>query len=129
MHAVVARSTFRSQNVQNTRGSDHFWRLRCRKSTRRCGAKHVSKSKCTKQPCASSPGQVGACDFLVENECCISTQEYPRKSSYRHQTNSRYLEKLQLTRSAFSKLCLDFFLENHPPCLNCIILKLRNQKK
>ena len=48
VHAVVARSTFRSQNVQNTRGSDHFWKLRCRKSARRCGAKHVSKSKCTK---------------------------------------------------------------------------------
>ena len=29
-HAVVARSTFRSENVQNTRGSDHFWRFRCR---------------------------------------------------------------------------------------------------
>ena len=48
MHAVVARSTFRSQNVKNTRGSDHFWKLRCRKSVRRCGAKHISKSKCTK---------------------------------------------------------------------------------
>ena len=48
MHAVVARSTFPSQNVQNTRGSDHFWKLRCRKSARRCGAKHISKSKCTK---------------------------------------------------------------------------------
>ena len=97
VHAVVARSTFRSQNVQstprlkkctplwreaskctkhttfgpllevemskkctplwreanfevkllkNTRGSDHFWRFRCRKSARRCGAKHISKSKC-----------------------------------------------------------------------------------
>ena len=44
----MARSTFRSQNVKNTRGSDHFWRLRCRKSARRCGAKHISKSKCTK---------------------------------------------------------------------------------
>ena len=42
--AVVARSTFRSQNVQNTRGSDHFWRFRCWKSVRRCGAKHTSKS-------------------------------------------------------------------------------------
>ena len=42
------RSTFPSQNVQNTRGSDHFWKLRCRKSARRCGAKHISKSKCTK---------------------------------------------------------------------------------
>ena len=40
VHAVVARSTFPSQNAQNTRGSDHFWRLRCRKSARRCGAKH-----------------------------------------------------------------------------------------
>ena len=48
LHAVVARSTFPSQNVQNTRGSDHFWNLRCRKSARRCGAKHISKSKCTK---------------------------------------------------------------------------------
>ena len=30
VHTVVARSTFASQNVQNTRGSDHFWRFRCR---------------------------------------------------------------------------------------------------
>ena len=35
-------------NVQNTLVSDHFWKLRCRKSARRCGAKHISKSKCTK---------------------------------------------------------------------------------
>ena len=48
VHAVVARSAFRSRNVQNTPGPDHFWRFRCRKSARRCGAKHVSKSKCTK---------------------------------------------------------------------------------
>ena len=42
LHAVVARSTFPSQNVQNTPGSDHFWKLRCRKNARRCGAKHIS---------------------------------------------------------------------------------------
>ena len=48
VHAVVVRSTFRSQNVQNTPWSGHFWKLRCRKSARRCGAKHISKSKCTK---------------------------------------------------------------------------------
>ena len=48
VHAVVARSTFWSQNVQNTSMSDHFWKLRCRKSARRCGAKHILKSKCTK---------------------------------------------------------------------------------
>ena len=50
VHAVVARSTFPSQNGQNTRGADHFWKLRCRKSARRCGGKHILKSKCTKQP-------------------------------------------------------------------------------
>ena len=49
LHAVVARSTFAShQNVQNTPAPDHFWKLRCRKRARRCGAKHISKSKCTK---------------------------------------------------------------------------------
>ena len=31
MHAVVARSTFPSQNVQNTCVSEHVWKLRCRK--------------------------------------------------------------------------------------------------
>ena len=48
MHAVVARSTFRSQNVQSTTCSRRFWRFGCRKSVRRCGAKHISKNKCTK---------------------------------------------------------------------------------
>ena len=45
VHAVVARSTFRSQNAQSTRASDHFWKSRCWKSARRCGAKHILKSK------------------------------------------------------------------------------------
>ena len=48
MQAVVARSRFPSQNVQSTSCSDHFWKLRCRKSARRCGAKHISKSKVPK---------------------------------------------------------------------------------
>ena len=40
LHAGVARSTFPSQNVQNTSAPDHFWKLRCRKSARRCGEAH-----------------------------------------------------------------------------------------
>ena len=48
VHAVVARSTFPSQNAQSTTCSRHFWRFGCGKSARRCGAKHISKSKCTK---------------------------------------------------------------------------------
>ena len=46
LHAVVARSTLRSQNVQNTSASERFEKLRCRKSARRCGAKRISKPKC-----------------------------------------------------------------------------------
>ena len=48
VHAGVARSTFRSQNVQSTPASDHFWKSRCWKSARRCGAKHILKSKVLK---------------------------------------------------------------------------------
>ena len=48
MRADVAPSTFPRQNVQNTSGSDLFWKLRCQKSARSYGAKHTSKSKCTK---------------------------------------------------------------------------------
>ena len=47
VHAVVVRSTFPSQNVQST-PPDHFWKLRCQKGARRCGAKHMSKSKVEK---------------------------------------------------------------------------------
>ena len=48
LHAVVARSTFASEKAKSTSRSKHFWKLRCRKNARRCGAKHISKSKCTK---------------------------------------------------------------------------------
>jgi len=37
-----------SKNVQNTSWPDHFLTFRCRKMARRCGAKHICKSKCTK---------------------------------------------------------------------------------
>jgi len=48
VHAVVARSTFASEKAKGTSHSEHFWKLQCRKSARRCGAKHMSKSKCKK---------------------------------------------------------------------------------
>ena len=41
LHAAVAKSTFASQNVQNTACLDHFWKFRCRKIARRCGEKHI----------------------------------------------------------------------------------------
>ena len=48
VHAVVARSTFASQNVQDTPWSDHFGSWHVEKNACRRGAKHISMSKCTK---------------------------------------------------------------------------------
>ena len=48
LQAAVARSTFPSQKAKNTSRSEHFWKLRCRKSARRCDAKHIWNSKRTK---------------------------------------------------------------------------------
>ena len=61
LHAIVAPSTFASDRAKklrthkNTSRSDQFWKLRCRKSVRRCGAKHISKSSQNAQkktPCS-----------------------------------------------------------------------------
>ena len=41
LRAVVAPSTLASEKAKSTSRSDHFWKLRCRKSARRCGAKHT----------------------------------------------------------------------------------------
>ena len=45
VHAVVARSTFRSENVQNTPCSDHFWRFRCRFAWQAQGIVHLVKAE------------------------------------------------------------------------------------
>ena len=63
LHAVVARSKFRSQRCKKLTGSEHFWKLRWRKSARRCGAKHISKStfgRFWKLRCRKSARRCGA---------------------------------------------------------------------
>ena len=52
VHAVVARSTFPSQNVQNTPGSEHFWKLWCWKSARPV----VARSTFPSQNVQNTPG-------------------------------------------------------------------------
>ena len=42
VHAVKARSTFRSKHVQNTRGLDHFWRFRCRFASLHYNRRHYT---------------------------------------------------------------------------------------
>ena len=67
-HAIVAPSTFPSENVQNTRvgpllvhavvarstfgsASEHIWKFRCRKSAHHCHAKHIFKPNVGKTDC------------------------------------------------------------------------------
>ena len=85
VHPVVARSTFPSQNVKNTPESDHFWNLRCRKSAPRCGAKHISKSKCQNTPgsdhfwklrCRKSAPRCGA-KHISKSKCTKHTRFGP----------------------------------------------------
>ena len=80
VHAVVARSTFPSQNVQNTSASDHFWKLRCRKSARRCGAKHISKSKVLK---------TGGLGPLLEVEMSKKCRKSARRCGAKHISKSK----------------------------------------
>ena len=54
LHAVVARSAFASEKTKNTSGSDHVWKLRCRKSARRCGEAHL-ELKMYKTPHVRAP--------------------------------------------------------------------------
>ena len=48
LHAAVAKSTFWSENAKKLTISEHFLKFRCRKIARRCGEKHICKSKCIK---------------------------------------------------------------------------------
>ena len=48
LHAAVAKSTFGSENVKKLTVREHFLKFWCRKIARRCGEKHIWKSKCTK---------------------------------------------------------------------------------
>ena len=60
LYAVVARSTFRSPNVQNSSAPERFWTLRCWKRAHRFGAKHISKPVCAKHPIVEALSEVGA---------------------------------------------------------------------
>ena len=106
VHAVVARSTFGSQNVQSTPMSDHFWKLRCRKSARRCGEKHISKWKCTKHT------MVGA---LLEVEMSKKCTPLWREAHFEVKMlkNTRGSDHFWRLRGRVSKKCTPLWREAH----------------
>ena len=95
---------FPSQNVQNTRGADHFWKLRCRKSARRCGAKHISKWKCTKHTI------LGA---LLEVEISKKLHAVVARSTFPSQNAQNTLSVGPLLEVEISKKCTPLWREAH----------------
>ena len=87
---------FQVKMYKNTSALDHFWKLRCRKSARRCGAKHISKSKCTKR---LSPGP------LLEVEMSKKCTPLWREAHFevkvcKNATCSRHFRRFRCRKSA-----------------------------
>ena len=114
LHAGVVRSAFPnfpSQNAQNALCSEQVWHLRYRNCVRRCGAKRISKSKCTKHT------NVGA---LLEVEMSKKCTKLRARSTFGNQTPTRHV------RATFGRWSL-------VSCGRrkgfCTLLKLRNHWK
>ena len=124
VHAVVARSTFPSQNVQNTSASDHFWKLRCRKSARRCGAKHISKRKCTKHTMYGPFLDVQMSFRVAGARDSAPCQKWPKREGFvafsttttttLHHTTLQYIT-LQLQLQLQLQLHLHYILPHYTP--------------
>ena len=92
---VVARSTFRSQNVQSTPRSDHFWKFRCGKSARRCGAKHMWKWQCTKHHMFAALLDVQMSFRLAGARDCALCQEWAKREGFVAFRRGAFEEDLQ----------------------------------
>ena len=84
-----------AQNVQNTRGSEHFWKLRCRKSARRCGAKHISKSNVLK-----TDGLGPLLEVQMSKKCRTSARRCGAKHIWKATTACNFLSLLWPAGSA-----------------------------
>ena len=105
LHAIAAPSTFASENAKNTSRLEHFWKLRCRKSARRFGAKHIWKSKCQNEP---------GSDHFWKLTCQKSLRRLWRESNFKVKS----IKKLTAASRHFWKLtcrkkCMPLWREAH----------------
>ena len=61
---------FQVKSVKDPTVSDHFWKLRCRRSARRCGAKHISKSRVSK-----TNGRRPLLEVAMSKKCALLSRE------------------------------------------------------
>ena len=131
LHAVVARSTFPSQNAQNTPLSDHFWKLRCRKSARKahfevkmdkthhaqttfgsCDVEkvHAAVARST-FPCQNVKNTRGS-DHFWTFRCCFAWQAQGIVHFLKSEQNVRVLSHFQKTMAGvghLKRICKDAF--------------------
>ena len=103
LHAVVARSTCRSQNVPNTPMSDHFWKLRCGKSARRCGRSTVGSQNVQSTPTS---------DHFWKLRCGKSTRRCGAKRSWKSK-RTKHTNIGPLLEVEMSKKCTLLWREAH----------------
>ena len=99
LHVVVAQSTFRSLNVQSTPGLDHYlevWDME--KVHAISGAKHISKSECTKHQVRTT---LGSCD--VEKVHAVVAQSTFRSQNVQNAPGSDHFWKGQKFRTEGQK--------------------------
>ena len=101
----MARSTCVRQNVQNTSAPEPFCKSRSGKMARRCGAKHMCASKCTKHLSTGAILQVAirknGAPLWRQAHLCVKMYKTPQRRSH---FASRDPEKWRaaVARSTFS---------------------------
>ena len=81
VRAMVARSTCGRENVKFTARTGHFWKLRCGRSARRCGAKHIFGSQKCQKTWGSGHFLTSRLSFDVEKvHAVVARSTFPSKN-------------------------------------------------
>ena len=94
---------FQVKSVKNWRPRTTFWKLRCRKSAHRCGAKHISKSKMYKTHQVRTTFR----SWDVEKVHVVARSTFPSQKCTKHHMFAPLLE-VQM-----SKKCTSLWREAH----------------
>ena len=87
--AAAALGTFRCQKAQSTPASEHFWKLRYRKSGHRCEAKHISDVK--KHKAHQRRTTFGSWDVEIV-DAAVAQSTFPKSKSTKHTSFGALLE-------------------------------------
>ena len=89
---------------------EHFWKLRCQKSARRCGAKHISKSKVLKTDGLGPLLDVQMSFHMADARDCAPCHKWARREGFvevstttattRHSTPQHYTTTTTTTTTA-----------------------------